>query len=374
MNKRTKLFLVSVFIFLVFLLGYRLFIIPSFIKYENVYITSFFILYIAFLKKNFGFNMNANSINRSKMLKIFIIYVSIYFIIFYLIGFIFGFKRNALSYDLDKFIINLVFPIVFIVCEEIIRWILLKSLKDNKTFKFIVTTLLVSFEIFTTINGYDLTNYVDIYLFISLSVLPSIIKNILMNYLCISSGIFIPIIYRIVMDLYVLIVPIIPNTGDYLNSLGLVIFPLIFYIGCNKEISKDGNDYSSSNEINIIDIGLLIVAIFIAALVSGFFNYHLVSIGSNSMNPTISKGDLVLIKKYNDINEVKENDIVYFLNNNTYTVHRIIKKEDNKFVTKGDFNNVSDGKIDFNNIEGKVIFNIPYLGYPSVWLKEQVGG
>ena len=75
---------------------------------------------------------------------------------------------------------------------------------------------------------------------------------------------------------------------------------------------------------------------------------------SNSMYPTLQKNDIILIKRNSDY---KKGDIItYDYENNYLVTHRIIEKNNNFFVTKGDNNNSEDEKsIQLENIKGKVI-------------------
>lgn len=81
---------------------------------------------------------------------------------------------------------------------------------------------------------------------------------------------------------------------------------------------------------------------------------RLLIVKSNSMYPTLQKGDFILIKRNNDY---KKGDIItYDYESNYLVTHRIIEKNNNFFITKGDNNNSEDDKfIQLDNIKGKVI-------------------
>lgn len=85
---------------------------------------------------------------------------------------------------------------------------------------------------------------------------------------------------------------------------------------------------------------------------------------SGSMEPELNIGDLIIVKKENDL---KEGDIISFWYGESVVTHRItkIEKENGKniYTTKGDRNNVEDsGTITDENIIGKKIITIPKLG------------
>ena len=93
----------------------------------------------------------------------------------------------------------------------------------------------------------------------------------------------------------------------------------------------------------------------------------LVTVLSESMEPTLYRGDIVIIK--NEVNYNEKNIIVFNTNNNLY-VHRIIAtKEQKAYRTAGDKTGIIDSWMLKNeDILGKVIFKIPKLGHINLWL------
>ena len=104
----------------------------------------------------------------------------------------------------------------------------------------------------------------------------------------------------------------------------------------------------------------------------------MMGIGSNSMKPVISKGDAVIVRKVDNINDLKKGQIIVFKQDGKYIVHRLIKLDKSKelsIVTKGDANNSKDVKNkSIDDVEGIVEFKIPLIGYPSVLLDELLKG
>lgn len=86
----------------------------------------------------------------------------------------------------------------------------------------------------------------------------------------------------------------------------------------------------------------------------------ILTVSSNSMQPELTVGDIIIIKKCTDY---EINDIITYSVDNKYLVtHRIIEKGKNSFCTKGDSNNVSDNDIvKIENVKGKLICNSKLL-------------
>ena len=106
------------------------------------------------------------------------------------------------------------------------------------------------------------------------------------------------------------------------------------------------------------------------------FGIKTFSIISGSMEPTIKKNDIVIVKKVQQ-SEIKTNDIITFNLENEIVTHRVIKIEkiDGQIIytTKGDSNEVSDlRKIQYNQIEGKYIGKISKVGKLFTLLKNKI--
>lgn len=90
------------------------------------------------------------------------------------------------------------------------------------------------------------------------------------------------------------------------------------------------------------------------------------------MQNEIMIGDVVIIKKCT-ANDVNVGDIIEYQMEGYTVIHRVIEKIQRKgefyFVTKGDNNEVADKKeVREDQLIGKVIFKIRYIGYPAIWL------
>ncbi len=78
----------------------------------------------------------------------------------------------------------------------------------------------------------------------------------------------------------------------------------------------------------------------------------------------MSKGDLLIVTKAEDL---KIGDIILY-NRDVTIVHRIISITNDGYVTKGDNNLVSDPEISRRQVVGKVVADVPVLGYPRLLL------
>ena len=94
-----------------------------------------------------------------------------------------------------------------------------------------------------------------------------------------------------------------------------------------------------------------------------FFNYTFFEVASDSMAPTITTNDLIIVKL---TKEIKEDDIITFVKDDSLITHRVISKDGNSYLTKGDANNEFDDRVVEDNVVGKVVKILPNA---SVWFK-----
>ena len=89
------------------------------------------------------------------------------------------------------------------------------------------------------------------------------------------------------------------------------------------------------------------------------FGFGMTVVLSGSMEPELSVDDLLIVTP-SDTYEV--GDVVVYQTQRTAVVHRIVAINGDKIITRGDANNTDDDPIAKENIKGKVIFAIPFIG------------
>ncbi len=130
---------------------------------------------------------------------------------------------------------------------------------------------------------------------------------------------------------------------------------------------------------DIISSFILVVVIVFTIFTVGVRFLHITpyAVLSGSMEPTYKVGELIYVKDV-EVETIKEGDPITFVLNNDLTIatHRVVEidKENKAFITKGDANNSIDGKpVLYENLIGKPIFHIPYMGYFVNWIQSKTG-
>lgn len=128
---------------------------------------------------------------------------------------------------------------------------------------------------------------------------------------------------------------------------------------------------------------LVILMVIIAMLMVGvrLFGLQVYTVLSGSMEPEYPVGSMVYVMEA-DTATLELRDVITFrLSEETVVTHRIIDiihDENNpqkvSFQTQGDSNNVADGAlVEPDDIIGKVVFKIPYMGYLAMFLGTRQG-
>lgn len=133
------------------------------------------------------------------------------------------------------------------------------------------------------------------------------------------------------------------------------------------------------NILLIIITLLILIGIYyiiqIKVLKNDFANlcgYTFFEVATGSMENTISIGDVVIVKLTKDVNE---NDIIVYKDDNNFITHRLIKKQADKLITRGDANNSNDKPIDKDQILGKVIYIVPKIGiFRKIFISKEILG
>ena len=362
---------------IIFAYVYKNIILVQYLNLEQI-ITSTYLIIISFISiLLLGIRKTPNKILEKNVMNFLIYQIIIYFLITYGIGIFIGFLSNSYSLKITSIIKHLIPAIIFIITTELVRYTVISANKDKKYPIVVITILIILLELLMTINAYKTNTFEGIFKLIASSLIPLSVKHYMLSYLSYSTGIKSPIIYRLILDLYIYIAPIFPNFGEALQSIINIIFNIIIYLS-NYQIVNE-RQYKEpefkTKKFDVTDLAYTIIIVFVVCLASGKMRYSIISIGSGSMSPTFNKGDAVVLDQKPAKNNIKKQDIIVFENHGKLTIHRIIRIEEKNnetyYYTKGDANNVEDNvELTYEDVKGKLLFIVPYVGYPHILIDE----
>lgn len=307
---------------------------------------------------------------------------TLYYIVIYLLGLITGFYLNSNNLSFGSMFKNILGAALYIIALELFRYLVINNCKKDKAVMILLIIVLTLCDVSDNIYSSDFNNISSMINLIGFYVVPSAVKNVALTYVAVKISYKPAIFYRFIFELPVYFVPIIPNVGEYLQTIFNIVVPVVFfyyfYLSYRRSTVKF---YNRKLKITLMIIRYIIVLFMVCfvALISGFFKYHLVVIGSGSMTPTIEKGDGIIVKKLSkeEAEKLQVGQILVFKNSGLILVHRITKLTENEkgelcFRTKGDFNDSEDLFItNVDDVVGITNFKIPKIGLPTIWLKEQ---
>jgi len=305
-----------------------------------------------------------------------VVCVLVFHTLSYLSGFLFGFYRNYPTMSLSVFGQYILPAAVIIVATEIIRSVLLAQkgiLISIVTYILCIVAELLLGQGVSLIG--NLSNFLDI---IGLTLFPAITSNLLYHYIARRYGALPNILYRLILSLTVSFLPIVPAIPDALNSFFLLLLPLAVWIFMDALYEKKQKKKRSRwRMLSYVGTGLSLVGMAaIVMLISCEFQYGMIIVSTPSMQGAINVGDAVVYEAY-DGQIILEDDIIVFTKDdgNARIIHRVVKVENingqTRYYTKGDANADQDnGFVTASDIHGVVICKVSHIGYPSLWLRD----
>ncbi len=303
----------------------------------------------------------------------------IYIIVYFLLGLVFGFERTPYSKEILGILKNLWSFVGVLFLQEFVRESLVKNEKKKRINYILIAILFACLSInFSNFSSH----FADLqtgFTYVSSVIIPAFLESAILTYLVYIGGAKFSIIYRCFITIPPFVVPIIPDLDWFGTALVGIALPLAIYVYMNyvhvnrtERLSK--RERRKYNPIVYVPVFAFIGVL--AGFVIGIFKYQPIAVMSGSMSPTFNRGDAVVIKKLSTQEKdlLETGDVIQFVSGSKFVVHRIVEitNDDygNKlFITKGDHNNTIDvDKTSLENVKGKVMFVVPFIGYPSVWL------
>lgn len=347
--------------------------------YTNTVGFTMFLIYDIYLIIKLN-KTHIRNFNRNRYISRMLIITLIYYIIYFYFGFFLGFLRSPYSHQIFTIAKNIFNSLVLILAIELSRYIYVSKNKDNKLIIVVFTILLIIMEINIpqVLSLYNVNDKEGLFKYIFQHILPLISLSFLFTYIDTISNYKTIMVYRIITVLFIYVMPIFPNINWFLDASQGILVPAFFFMLFKYVFTKQEN--MSKRKVKSSRLSLTIAIVSMATLVAfmlGAFKCEPVTIVSNSMLPTYSRGDVIIYEKMSsdDLKKLEKNSIIVYRVENQMVAHRVVNViQDNgtiKFQTKGDNNNGPDTDlVAINQIVGVYRLHLKYIGYPSVWLND----
>ena len=219
-----------------------------------------------------------------------------------------------------------------------------------------------------------------IFKFLGEYLIPGFAMSLFVTYLAYLGGALSAIGYMGVIKVFEWYSPFLPAIEwahiAFIGTIGPAIGFLIIQNSIQSKLGKRVIKRKKMKDPTLPWMAISILCVLLIFFSFGYLGTQPTVIYSGSMRPNIDVGDIVLVSE-TDIKEIKVGDIIQFKTENVPLpiIHRVynIHQEDYNlvFITKGDDNDNPDmDPVSPEQIMGKVIFNIPKIGWISITLKD----
>ena len=315
--------------------------------------------------------------NKDMVLLIMTVIALVYVMLYYLTGLHFGFYINPYRFSVFSFF-RYILPIsAVIVFGEIVRYVLMAQDSTRARVLCYWSCVLADLLLGSTLESITaFHHFID---FIAGYLFPALLFNLLYNYLTRRYGMIPNLVFRWITTLHAYIFGVIPGISDSLHNFFRLLLPIAIYLFLDALYEKKRR-YALGNTSRFVRVfsGILTAIVLIimmgtVMLTSNQFRYGSYVIATESMTGELNKGDVVLYEAYRD-RTIEEGQVIVFEQGNSVIIHRVVDIEIingiTRYTTKGDANeNVDSGYITDGDIVGLVDYKIPYLGYPTLWMR-----
>jgi signal peptidase I len=298
------------------------------------------------------------------------VYVMLYFLTILAFGHYkttFGGTFNAVW----KYIVPIT---VIIISSEIVRSVMCAQESRFAGFFSYISSVVAEVIIhYTLLDIFSFDRFMDI---LAMVLLPAILSNLLYHYLVKRYGLLPNVVYRLIYTLYPYIILHRSLVPDSLLAFFNLLLPLAIYLFIDYLYEKKRKyALAQHSPLGVALTTILVVMMTcLIMLVSNVFQFGAYVIATESMTGELNKGDIAIYERYDD-QVIEEGQVIVFRDGNKHVIHRVVDKSningEFRYYTKGDANEHLDaGYITDSDIKGVVVLNLPYFGYPTLWLRD----
>lgn len=306
--------------------------------------------------------------------------VALWFVVYFLSGLILTYVRNSLVTGVWPVAANIAAFGVTALAIEYVRYLLMGSVSRRLIVPFGVVVAIAFAFVIMPINQLTSVTSAEVAIkVITATVVPSIASSLLLTYLAVAAGFGSMVVYRLGVVAIGLLPPIIPNYDWYLIGISSLILVVAVYLVVDSMLQEQSTRTNRHYRLvqRASNAMYMLVIVSLVSFMTGVFSYRPIAIVSNSMQPVYSRGAMVVIQRVDESMDIEVGDIVQYQTEGKTITHRVVAVDaasdgsgNRVYTTKGDNSPSRDPIISRQQIVGVVRAQIPYIGYPTVWLRE----
>ena len=314
------------------------------------------------------------SMNKNQVVMILTVVALVYLMLYYLSGLHFGFYKNPYALNLKLFFTFCIPTAVVIVASEIFRYVMRAQEDRLADILSYLSCVVAEITICSTVTV-GLSSFSHFMDLVGETFFPAVMANLLYHYLTKRYGFYPNIIYRSITSLYIYIIPYTSAMSEAIHIFIKLMLPIAIYLFIDSLFERKRR-YALAKKsrlekpITVIAVTIMLVVLM---LISNQFQYGMYVIATESMTGEINKGDAAIYERYDD-QTIIEGQVVAYREGKSVIIHRVediqIINGSARYYTKGDANDNRDaGYRTDGDIIGLVNFKIPFIGYPTIWLR-----
>jgi signal peptidase len=305
--------------------------------------------------------------------------VAIWFVLQFATGILFTYSRNALVVDLRGVFINIIaYGSVAVSIELLRQRLMLMVGRRNAVWFGVVVAVVLALPMMNLGQVAEVTSAERLVKMLFIDIFPSLIMSALLTYLTLAAGLPAQLTFRLGVLAATLLPPIIPKYDWYLIGISYMLLCMAVYIVLDRG-TRQSTAVRARRTAHVRIAYEIMSYVILGAMVlfmTGLFSYRPMAIVSNSMKPLYSRGAMVVVETRAAV-DIHIGDIVQYQSTGKTITHRVLSIDydengtgERVFITKGDNSPSQDPPVSAAQILGVVRFYIPYIGYPTVWLRE----
>ncbi len=307
--------------------------------------------------------------------------LAMWFVLYFLSGIVLTYTHNALVSGWRGVGMNIIAYGMTAACLEYVRYVMmLLTGRRNVVWFGVIVAVVFALQQMNVARFADIHTLEEAIKTIVANGIPSLVASMLLTYLAFAAGLPAQMTYQLGFVASVILPPIIPKFDWYLVGVSSILLTVAVYIVIDRTRQNRSEQIHAQRRHRgrrAYDVMLVAVMTGIVMFMTGFFAYKPLAIVSNSMLPVFSRGSVVISEKVDNPMDVQVGDILQYESSGRMITHRVVAIDaaadgsgQRVFITKGDNSPSRDIPVAAKQVVGIVRAQIPYIGYPTVWLRE----
>lgn len=304
--------------------------------------------------------------------------LAIWFVCYFATGIFVTYVHNAVVSNLQGVLTNIVaFGLTAAAIEYARHRTMLLAGRRNALWFGVFVIIIFALPQMNFSHLADLHNAKDVIKLIVSDFIPALTSSALLTYLAVACGLPAQLTFRLGVVAMTILPPIIPKYDWYLLGASQVMLTIVMYLVINRT-QQERHERSRRHHTKwAFDVMWTVFMVALILFMTGVFAYKPSAIMSNSMVPTFRRGCIVIVQKNVSPMDISIGDIIEYKGRDLVITHRVIAIDQatdgsgkRVFTTKGDNNPSADPEVNQDQVMGVIRAQIPYVGYPTVWLSE----